>query len=36
MLDIDAWLRGIGLAQYVDLFRANDIEAELLAPADRR
>ena len=30
MLDIDAWLRGIGLGQYAELFRANDIEAELL------
>ena len=26
----DAWLRGIGLGQYAGLFRANDIEAELL------
>src|SRR5262245_28240092 len=30
MLDIDAWLRGIGLGQYAELFRANDIEADLL------
>ena len=29
-LDIEGWLRGIGLAQYVDLFRANDINGELL------
>ncbi len=30
-VDVDAWLRGIGLAQYADLFRANDIDGELLA-----
>jgi class 3 adenylate cyclase/predicted ATPase len=29
-LDIDGWLRGIGLAQYVEMFRANDIDIELL------
>jgi class 3 adenylate cyclase len=29
-LDIDAWLRGIGLAQYAETFRANDIDIELL------
>jgi class 3 adenylate cyclase len=29
-LDIDGWLRGIGLAQYAEMFRANDIDAELL------
>jgi class 3 adenylate cyclase/predicted ATPase len=29
-LDIDDWLRGIGLAQYTELFRANDIDIELL------
>jgi hypothetical protein len=29
-LDIDPWLRGIGLGQYAELFRANDIDAELL------
>ena len=29
-VDVDAWLRGIGLGQYAELFRANDIEAELL------
>jgi class 3 adenylate cyclase/predicted ATPase len=29
-LDIDAWLRGIGLAQYAEMFRANDIDIELL------
>jgi class 3 adenylate cyclase len=25
-LDIDGWLRGIGLAQYAEMFRANDID----------
>lgn len=30
ILDIDGWLRGIGLAQYTELFRANDIDGELL------
>jgi len=29
-LDIDGWLRGIGLAQYAEIFRANDIDGELL------
>jgi class 3 adenylate cyclase len=29
-LDIDGWLRRIGLAQYAELFRANDIDGELL------
>jgi predicted ATPase/class 3 adenylate cyclase len=29
-LDIDGWLRGIGLAQYAEMFRANDIDGELL------
>jgi hypothetical protein len=29
-LDIDGWLRGIGLAQYTEMFRANDIDIELL------
>ena len=29
-LDIDNWLRGIGLAQYAEIFRANDIDGELL------
>jgi class 3 adenylate cyclase len=29
-LDIDGWLRGIGLPQYADMFRANDIDGELL------
>ncbi len=29
-MDIDAWLRGIGLAQYAEMFRANDIDIELL------
>jgi class 3 adenylate cyclase/tetratricopeptide (TPR) repeat protein len=30
-LEIDGWLRGIGLAQYTDIFRANDIDGELLS-----
>jgi class 3 adenylate cyclase len=30
-LDIDSWLRGIGLAQYAEMFRANDIDQELLS-----
>jgi class 3 adenylate cyclase/tetratricopeptide (TPR) repeat protein len=29
-LDIDGWLRGIGLAQYAQMFRDNDIDIELL------
>jgi class 3 adenylate cyclase/predicted ATPase len=29
-LDIDDWLRRIGLAQYAEMFRANDIDIELL------
>jgi class 3 adenylate cyclase len=29
-LDIDGWLRGIGFAQYSEMFRANDIDIELL------
>ena len=29
-MDIDGWLRGIGLAQYAEIFRANDIDGELL------
>jgi class 3 adenylate cyclase/predicted ATPase len=29
-LDIDAWLRRIGLAEYAETFRANDIDVELL------
>ncbi len=28
-LDIDGWLRGIGFAQYAEMFRANDIDIEL-------
>ena len=27
---MDGWLRGIGLAQYAEIFRANDIDGELL------
>ena len=30
-MDIDSWLRGIGLAQYAEMFRANDIDRELLS-----
>src|SRR5262245_65951111 len=29
-LDIDGWLCEIGLAQYAEIFRANDIDGELL------
>ena len=29
-MDIDAWLHEIGLAQYAETFRANDIDGELL------
>jgi class 3 adenylate cyclase len=29
-LDIDGWLGGIGLSQYAEMFRANDIDVELL------
>jgi hypothetical protein len=29
-LDIDGWLRGLGLAQYAEIFRANHIDGELL------
>ena len=29
-LDIDGWLRGIGLAQYAEMFRVNDIDIDLL------
>src|SRR3954447_7938099 len=29
-MDIEGWLRGIGLAEYAEMFRANDIEIELL------
>jgi class 3 adenylate cyclase len=29
-LDIDGWLRRVGLAQYAEIFRVNDIDGELL------
>ena len=29
-MDIDGWLRAIGLAQYAEMFRANDIDIEVL------
>ena len=29
-MDIDGWLRGIGLPQYAQMFHANDIDGELL------
>ncbi len=29
-MDIDGWLRGIGLEQYAETFRANDIDGKLL------
>jgi hypothetical protein len=35
-LDIDSWLRGIGLGQYAEIFRANDIDGELLGRKARR
>lgn len=30
-MDIDGWLRQIGLSEYADMFRANDINIELLS-----
>jgi class 3 adenylate cyclase len=29
-VNIDSWLEGIGLSQYAELFRSNDIDGELL------
>ena len=29
-MDIDGWLLGIGLAEYGDMFRANDIDVDVL------
>ena len=29
-MDVDGWLRGIGFTQYAEIFRANDIDGELL------
>jgi SAM domain (Sterile alpha motif) len=29
-LDIEGWLRGIGLDQYAEMFRTNDIDFQLL------
>ena len=29
-MDVAAWLRGLGLEQYVQLFRDNDIDGEIL------
>ena len=29
-MDIDGWLRRVGLAQYAEIFRVNDIDGELL------
>ena len=29
-MDIDGWLRGIGFTQYAEIFRANDVDGELL------
>ena len=31
MLNVGDWLHGLGLAHYADLFRANDIDGDLLA-----
>ena len=28
--DIAAWLRGLGLDRYVEVFRANDVDADIL------
>ena len=30
MIDICAWLKGLGFGQYADAFAANDIDAEVL------
>ena len=30
-MDVGDWLRGLGLTQYEDLFRENDIDTEVLA-----
>ena len=30
IMDVGAWLRSLGLAQYEALFRQNDIDAEVL------
>ena len=30
MVDVARWLAGLGLAQYAELFAANDIDASLL------
>ena len=30
-MDIDGWLRGVGFAQYAEMFRANDIDIEQLS-----
>ena len=30
MMDVSSWLRDLGLADYVQAFRANDIDAEVL------
>ena len=29
-MDVAAWLRGLGLKQYAQLFRDNDIDREIL------
>ena len=29
-MDVTAWLRGLGLEQYAQLFRDNDIDGEIL------
>ena len=34
-MDVAAWLRGLGLEQYAQLFRENDIDGEIL-PDDCR
>ena len=35
-VDVGAWLRGLGLGQYEQAFRDNDIDARVLPDADRR
>ena len=32
-MDVGAWLRGLGLGQYEQAFRDNDVDAEVLLPS---
>jgi hypothetical protein len=34
-MDVEAWLRGLGLERYERAFRDNDIDAGLLRPPNR-